>query len=230
MTYDFIELPEDPEQAFLVVEDRYRQECETALNRAHEHENVSVYYTDYIAQVLGAVEELGLVEAAFGTTEIPSIEAVDFHAYQDFSKRVRHYRTRLEIRHGRRAQGYSVQFNTATRAKLRHSLQQIRKIFEKIEVEESKREALLARLADLEAEVDRTRTRFDAYAALAIEVADVAGEVVERSKILDVLDAVARLFGLAKKEEAQRRLPPPSKPKQIEHRKGRTDMDDDIPF
>jgi hypothetical protein len=233
LTYDFSELPEDAEEAFLVLEARYRHECETALNDAREHEVVGIYYTDYIAQVLGAAEELGLVEAAFGTTEIPSIETVDFQTYQNFSKRVKHFRTRLEIRHGRRAQGYSVQFDTTTRAKLHHLLRQIRSIFEKIEVGESKREALVARLADLEIEVDRRRTRFEAYAALAIEVADVAGEVVERSKILDVLDAVARLFGVAKKEEAQRRLPPPSKPKQIEHHKGSVDtstMDDDIPF
>jgi hypothetical protein len=53
---------------------------------------------------------------------------------------------------------------------------------------------------------------------------------------LDVLDAVAPLFGVAKKEESIRQLPAPKKPKQIEHRKppaepskGR-DMDDDIPF
>lgn len=233
LAYDLSELPEDPEEAFLTLEARYGQECEAALNNAQEHENVSIYYTDYIAQVLGAAEELGLVEAAFGTTEIPSIETVDFPAYQNFSKRVKHYRTRLEIRHGRRVQGYSVRFDTATRAKVHHLLQQIRSIFGKIEVDETKREALLERLEALEKEVDRSRTRFDAYAALAIEVANVAGQVVDRSKLLDVLEGIARLFGIAKKEEANHRLPPPRKPKQIEHRKGSNDssvMDDDIPF
>lgn len=230
---DFSELPEDPEQAFLLLEDRFRRECEEACNEAREHDNVSVFYTDYIAQVLGAAEELGLVEAAFGTKELPSIETVDFQAYQNFSKRVKHYRTRLEIRHGRRSQGYSVQFDAAAKAKVHHLLEQVRAIFDKIEIDESKREALLSRLNDLKKEVDRRRTRFDAYAALAIEVAEVTGGVVERSKILEVLDSIAKLFGVAKKEEATRRLPPPSKPKQIEHRKSSTDkssVEDDIPF
>ncbi|UEM14252.1 hypothetical protein J4G43_008385 [Bradyrhizobium barranii subsp. barranii] len=83
MSYDFQELPLDPEEAFLTLEDRFRRECEVAVQQAHEQENVSVYYTDYIAQVLGAAEELELVEAAFGETEVPQIENVDFQTYQN---------------------------------------------------------------------------------------------------------------------------------------------------
>jgi hypothetical protein len=235
MGYDFQELPLDPEEAFLTLEERYRIECDEAVRQSNEHDNVSVYYTDYIAQVLGAAEELGLVEAAF-EAEVPRIENVDFQTYQNFSKRVKHYRTRLEIRHGRRVQGYSVRFDAPTKAKVHHLLAQVREVFSKLEVDEAKREALLSKLADLEGEVDRNRTRFDAYAALAIEVADVTGEVVGRSRILEVLDAVARLFGVAKKEETLRQLPAPTKPKQIEHQKptpkrGKgSEMDDDIPF
>jgi hypothetical protein len=236
MSYDFQELPYDPEEAFLTLESRYRLECDEAVRESGEHDNVSIYYTDYIAQVLGAAEELGLVEAAFGETEVPSIENVDFHTYQNFSKRVKHYTTRLEIRHGRRVQGYSVRFDAPTKTKVHHLLAQVREIFSKLEVNEEKREALFSKLTDLEAEVNRNRTRFDAYAALAIEVADVTGEVVGRSRILEVLDAVARLFGVAKKNDAPRQLPAPDKPKQIEHQKRptklnkRAEMDDDIPF
>lgn len=236
MNFDFDQLPLDPEQAFLQLESRYRRECDEAVQNSGEHDHVAIYYTDYIAQVLGAAEELGLVEAAFDREDIPAIQDVDFQTYQNFSKRVKHYTTRLEIRHGRRAQGYSVSFDATTKAKLHHQLNQVREIFTKLEIDERRREALLSKLSDLEKEVDRNRTRFDAYAALAIEVADVTGEVVERSKILEVLDAVARLFGVGKKEESTRQLPAPTKPKQIEHKKSdfgpskASEMDDDIPF
>jgi hypothetical protein len=235
MSYDYKELPVEPELAFLMLEARYRTECETSVQNSHQNDNVSIYYTDYIAQVLGAAEELGLVESAFDK-EIPKIEDVDFHTYQNFSKRVKHYTTRLEIRHGRRIQGYSVRFDVTTKTKLHHLLSQVREIFLKLEIDEPKREALVSKLSNLEFEVDRTRTRFDAYAALAIEVSDVAGEVVGRSKILEMLDAIARLFGHAKKEERARELPAPEQPKQIEHKKsdfGRSnsaETDDDIPF
>jgi hypothetical protein len=227
MEYQYLELPADPEEAFLMLEDRYRRECEDAVSKAGEHDQVGIHYTDYIAQVLGAAEELGLVEVAF-EKDVPAIQDVDFHTYQNFSKRVKHYTTRLEIRHGRRNQGYSVRFDVATKSKLHHLLAQVREIFQKLELDERKRESLFSKLSDLESEIDRSRTRYDAYAALAIETADVTGEVLERSKILDLLDAIARVFGVAKKKEGTQQLPAPKKPKQIEHK--RTEMDDDIPF
>ncbi len=63
MNYDYKELPLDPEEAFLILEARYRSECETSVQNSNQNDNVGIYYTDYIAQVLGAAEELGLVEA-----------------------------------------------------------------------------------------------------------------------------------------------------------------------
>jgi hypothetical protein len=241
-TYEYTELPIDPEEAFLVLEDRFRRECEMAVRESGEHDNVSVYYTDYIAQVLGAAEELGLVEAAF-EQDVPAIQDVDFHTYQNFSKRVKHYRTRLEIRHGRRVQGHSVSFDAPTKAKLQHLLKPVGEIFSKIDVNERKRESLFSKLRALQAEIDRGRTRFDAFAALTIETADIVGEAVERSKLLEVLNSVARIFGTAKEEEKTKQLPAPTKPKQIEHQNRnrtlksngplgdkRRDMDDEIPF
>ncbi|MCK1391623.1 hypothetical protein [Bradyrhizobium sp. 1] len=226
MEHNFWDLPENPEEAFLVLEDRYRRECEDAVSKAGEHDILSVYYTDYIAQVLGAAEELEIVEAAFND-EVPRIENVDFSTYQFFSKRVKHYVTRLQIRHGRRIQGHSVRFDLSAKTKVHHLLAQVRDIFLKLEVEEKKRESLLTKLNILEKEVDLNRTRYDAYAALVIEVAEVTGKAVERSKILDLLDAVARVFGTSKNDDRPQ-LPAPKTPKRIEHK--RSDMDDDIPF
>jgi hypothetical protein len=142
----------------------------------------------------------------------------------------------LEIRHGRRMQGYSVRFDAATKVRVQHHIEQLRGIFEKLEVEQDKREALFNRLNELQKEVDRERTRFDAYAALAVEVAGVIGDAVEKSKVLDVLNAIAKVIWGSKKEEETKRLPAPSTPKRIEAprvptpsvRKG--DMDDEIPF
>ncbi len=240
MTYEYSELPFDPEESFLILEDRFRRECEAAVQHSSEHDNVSIYYTDYIAQVLGAAEELGLVEAAF-EKEVPAIQDVDFHTYQNFSKRVKHYRTRLEIRHGRRVQNNSVRFDAPTKAKLHHLLKPVHEIFTNLEVDENKREALFSKLKALESEIDRNRTRFDAFAALTIEAAEVVGQIVEQSRLLEVFNAIARIFGTAKKDEELRQLPAPKKPKQIEHKNSKSplkkaaltkhdDMDDEIPF
>jgi hypothetical protein len=220
-------LPEDPEQAFLILEKHFRDECADRVAKAHENENVHVYYVDYIAQVLAAITELGV--AAEFDQRVPVIASVDYDTYLNFSKDVKHYRTILEIRHGRRVQGYSVRFDETTKEKVRHHLKQLRGIFDKLEVDESKREVLFEKLNELEQEVDRDRTRFDRFADLAIETAGVIGEAAERSKVLNVLDAIARVFWGAKTEE-KKRLPPPVPPKRIAPPPKRDDMNDEIPF
>lgn len=231
-------LPADPEQAFLVLEEHFRKECDALVAASHQDTNTNVFYVNYIAQVLGAITELGL--STKFDDRVPSIQGVDYNTYLDFSKDVRHYRTILKIRHGRRVQGYSVAFDAPTKKKIHHLLTQVREIFTKLEVDEKKRDALFSRLNHLQEEIDRNRTRFDSYAALSIEVAEVAGDMVEKSKILDLLNAVARVFGTAKKEEEQtKKLPPYTPPKQIEDKtpkvaarpaSKRGDMDDEIPF
>jgi hypothetical protein len=218
-------LPADPEQAFLVLEARFRDDCREAIRNAHQDDNVNVHYVDYIAQVIAAITELGL-QANF-PTDVPEIQNVDYSTYLNFSKDVKHYRTRLEIRHGRRIQGYSVHFDAPTKLKVQHHIEQLRDIFGKIDVEQRKKEALLGKLNELQGEVDRERTRFDVYAALVVEVAGVIGQSVEKTKVLEVIDAIGRVMWGSKKEETKR-ISPPTTPKRIGP--PRDDLNDEIPF
>jgi hypothetical protein len=226
-------LPEDPEEAFLVLEWRFRREADDRIRNAEKGDDTRVYQVDYIAQVLATIDALNL-ESKFGTT-IPSIENVDYATYTNFSKEVKHYRTILEIRRGRRVQGYSVQFDTATKVRVQHHLEQLRGIFDSLEVEQDKRESLLDKLNKLQQEVDRERTRFDIYAALVVEAAGVVGDAIEKSKVLDLLNAIGRVMWNTKDAQAKR-LPVPTAPKRIEPprpskpapKKG--DLDDEIPF
>jgi hypothetical protein len=225
----FENLPEDPEKAFLVLEREFRREADERFKKARENDDTGVIYADYIAQVIAAINELGL-QAEFDN-RVPRIEDVNYTTYVNFSKDVKHYRTMLEIRHGRRVQGYSVRFDTASRAKVQHHLQQLRDIFEKLELEIDKKEKLFDKLNALQKEVDRERTPYDSYAALTVETAGVVGDVVEKSRILDLFDAIGRVIWGAKKEQETKRLPAPAPQKRIEPPKvKRGDMDDEIPF
>jgi len=106
-----------------------------------------------------------------------------------------------------------------------------------------KKEALSARITALSDEVDRDRTRFDAYAGLALEMAATGGEVAQRlNPVRKFLDSIAGLLGYAKQAEDARpslpapherkrltpprkeRLPAPEPPRQPDL------LDDDIPF
>ncbi len=178
--------------------------------------------------MLGAIKALGL-EPEFNN-RVPQIEEVDYNTYLNFSKDVEHYRIILSIRNGRRVQGYSVQFDAATKEKLRHHLRQMRELVDKCEIEQDKKEALFSKINSLQDEVDRDRTRLDAFADLAIEasgVLDVALEPVNK-----ILTSIARVFWGAQKEEAKR-LPAPRPRKQIEGpsaTRKHGDLDDEIPF
>lgn len=236
----FESLPQDPEQAFLMLEEKFRVECEEQVRKAHEEQNLNVFFVDYIAQVIAAINELGL-QAQFAD-RVPAIEDVDYNTYLNFSKDVKHYRTTLLIRHGRRVQGYSVRLDQAAKVKVQHHLEQLRGIFEKLEVEQKKKDALFNKLNDLQQEVDRQRTRFDAFAALAIETAGVVGEVVEKTQLLKILDSIAKVMWGLKTEEETKRLPAPTAPKRIEAPKraetprvkkstpSKGDVEDEIPF
>ena len=168
---------------------------------------------------------------------MPSIENVSYNTYLDFNKDVMHYRTVLRIRKSQRRQGYSVQFDETAKRKVHHHLDQVLEIFNKLEVEDGKREKLISRLNDLQSEVNQPRTRFDRFAALSMEVSGVVGDTVERSKVIEILDAIARVFWGAQTEK-QKQLPSPKQPKTIEPPRPKigtakaplSEMDDDIPF
>ncbi|MGB8276590.1 MAG: hypothetical protein WCF20_01450 [Methylovirgula sp.] len=226
---DFLydDLPDDPELAFLSLEAHFKKECEETIAKAHEEQRLDIYYMQYISRVLAVIEELHLESQVSGRS-IPSIEDVNFSTYVDFSKDVEHYRTMLQIRHARRRKEFSVALDTPTKLKLRHLLTQIKETIDKLDISESKKEALFSKIAALESEINRDRTRFDAVAALWIEGCEKLGEGVEKLEPLrKLIDSLGNLLGAAKKEEEALRLPAPKTPKQIEPPKA---LDDDIPF
>jgi chaperonin cofactor prefoldin len=228
---DFLydDLPEDPEMAFLSLEAHFKRECDEQLARAHQEERTDVYFIQYISRVLAAIDELGL-EHKFADKSVPSIEEVNYSTYLNFSKDVEHYRTKLQIRHARRRRDYSVALDTPTKLKLRHLLSQIKETVDKLDVSQSKKEALFAKIAALESEINRDRTRFDAVAALWVEACEKVGEGLEKLEPLrKLIDSVGTLIGAAKKEEETKahQLPAPKTPKQIAPPK---EPDDDIPF
>jgi hypothetical protein len=78
----FDDLPDDSEDAFLILEEHFREECNAALANAGQDERTDVIHVAYISQVLGAITALGL-EAEF-KSEVPSIENVSYNTYLDF--------------------------------------------------------------------------------------------------------------------------------------------------
>jgi hypothetical protein len=225
------DLPDDPEEAFLLLEERFQEERDLRLRSRGKDDDLTL--NKYISQVLGAIAALGLEE--FKSEMPPTYADGGYVNYLEFDKHVTQYCTMLRVRRSLRRQGYSVQFDDVAKRKIHHHLDQVLEIFNKLEVEDTKREKLISRLSDLQSEVNQRRTRFDRFAALSIEVSSVIGDVIDKTKVLDLLDAVARVFWGAQTER-QKQLPAPKQPKTIEPPKPKIetrappDMDDDIPF
>jgi hypothetical protein len=240
-TDPYADLPSDPEEAFIHLENSFREECEAAVRGTEENVRVDIYWVRYISKVIAAIEVLG-IEAAF-EQEVPKIADVNWETYQQFSNDVEHYKTKLLIKNARRTQRYSVQFDHAAKQKLRHYLQEIRAVIDALEADEKKKNALYTRVNDLQGEIDRDRTRFDAIASLTITAAGVLGEALEKSQFRSLLNSIERVFWGAQ-SDAQQQLPAAPKPRQIEGPKterasprttsqrgnGADDLNDEVPF
>jgi hypothetical protein len=237
----YANLPADPEQAFLALEKAFRADVEDSIVQAGEQEDITPQFVAYMSRVLAAVAELGL-ETNFHP-EIPLVQNVGFQNYVNFTQEVRHYCTRLEIRNARRVQGHSVRFDSAARQKIHHFLTQVRELVEKLEIGDKRRDRLFTKISALELEVDRARTRLEAFGELVIEAASDIGEAAEKlSPVRKILDSIAKVIHGTKEEnevEDQKRLPAPKEQKRIEHQTKpdaksgggfSREMDDEIPF
>lgn len=56
----YANLPDDPEQAFVLLEKFFREQSEAKLTRTDNSTEMKVVYVDYISKVIAAINELGL--------------------------------------------------------------------------------------------------------------------------------------------------------------------------
>jgi hypothetical protein len=239
-------LPDDPELAFVHLEKKFREEMNANLERADNSQSNSLTaaaYTQYINHTIAIAKELGLEILQEWQTDFSENT---YYRQQQFVADVDHYLIRIQIRHTRRTKGYSVAFDHPTKAKIRHHLSQIKDTVDRLEIPQTKKEALYAKIGALESEVDRDRTRFDVYSALLLEAATTTGKAARKLKpLMKLLQPITVLFANAKEDEnTQLRLPPPETLKRLEPpqlklaapepepepRTPINDLDDDIPF
>jgi hypothetical protein len=85
--------------------------------------------------------------------------------------------TKIKVRHAQVTRKASVRLEGGAREKIRELINKIKLTIEAIEIPLPRKEALMSRLNDFAAEVDKDRTRFEAFGALMIEAAGVARKV-----------------------------------------------------
>jgi hypothetical protein len=230
------DLPEDAEEAFLVLEDRFREDRDrkTGDNFDSEQYFPADTYFEYMQRCASAAQELGLEF----NLDVPAVGNLSWDTFRVFQGNLHHYLTSLHIRQSRRQSGLSVKFDAKAKKKISHYITQIRELITKMELDDWKREALFARLNALQDEVDRDRFRFQIFGAMVIEMGGILGTAAERMEpARKLLDSIAGVIWGTKRAEQTKSLPPPTVPRRIPpprpklERKGRRTMpDDEIPF
>jgi hypothetical protein len=235
----YADMPEDPELAFLYLEKVFREECEQRQRERGSEEYSAEEYIEYMSRTLAAKTEWGL--SALDDWSAPNAEHFSIQVYQDFRRDVEHVRTILQIRHARRARKESVKFDDAAKRRLRHHLQQIRELVDRLELGPEKRDALYVRVSDLEKEIDRERTRFEILGAFVVGFGGIVGEASDKAGLNRLLGSIARVFWGARQQEETQQIPAPPERKRIEPPQGHTrrhrptassaeQLDDEIPF
>ncbi|MGH7096504.1 MAG: hypothetical protein ACREE4_02450 [Stellaceae bacterium] len=102
---EYTDLPEEEERAFLQLEKKFRAEMVEEINQTEGRNDRA--YLSYINRTVAAAKTLGL--AILHDFEVPSHRADLWDVYQEFNTIIEHYIVQMQILHGRRVRGYSVQ-------------------------------------------------------------------------------------------------------------------------
>jgi hypothetical protein len=121
--------------------------------------------------------------------------------------------TKIKVRHAQVTRKASVRLGGDAREKIRELINKIKLTIEAIELPLPRKEALMSRLNDFAAEVDKDRTRFEAFGALMIEAAGVARKVERKLRpIRKWIGYIANVMHEARAaEDARPRLSAPDK-------------------
>lgn len=224
----------DKEAAFVNLEKRYRSILHEKLERLDQQESnweaFKAYYIEYVNHTVGTAAALGI--EAFEGWKIPShSESFNYQDwYRDFTAAVDSFSLQVRIARAEHQLLYSVRLSAQDKQKIRHYGEQIKQIIDNSALERDKREELLNLLNNFLKEVDRERTRMEAYGGLVVGIAHIVGESAKELDPLRAwLETIAKIFG--KSQEAEQKTLPPARTKHINPPpKQLPKPDDDIPF
>lgn len=233
------EQPDEPEEAFVYLEEKARRELDRNVERGG---NGWHHELDYMADVLGAADALGI--EALQDWQIPTVDDSSVGAtYTSFRRAVRRLCMAMQVRIARRIKEHSVAFDPETKVKLRALLDQMREAVDnEPHLTPRKRDALYKKIANLAAEIDQDWSRSESYMELALEIASTAGLATEKLEPLrKFLQTVSELWGKALRDRDERptlpppgqhkRIPPPRRPVAAKGKGGfDKQLDDEIPF
>ena len=247
---DFNNRPENDELAFLYYEKKFRVSLDKAIAELSDDDRHSSFLSynhfkqTYINHILATINALDIPLLGRWTNNPQDAnENANFSQIMfDIDAAV----TMIKVRHAQYTRKASVGLDVSSRDKIRSLINKIKLTIDAMDIVVARRESLLDKLNAFATEVDRDRTRFEAFAALVIETTDTVAKVEKKLRpIKKWVDSIAGTLRSAKNsEDEQRRISGPQKhlpspPKQIappsselwtKDKPTKSDQDDEIPF
>lgn len=228
---DIDNLPDDEDEAFGVLSETFEAYVAAGSEQRHG--------MDY-ADAVGCAEEIKAVLAAWDaedkyprlTGKPPAGDAEWYEWWTGFQGAMRHYKVRALML--RRKSLMTVVLSRSHRAQIRARLGRVREIIPSLRVSTAKHEKIIDLISKLENEVDRPRTRMEAFFALVLEGSSVMRQVGKDAKpLIEDIEKINKLFSEAKDDDlSPPALPPPALKPRIEDKRPKKggELDDDIPF
>ena len=231
---EYVDLPDDPEMAFAVLQQRKYAVLEHIWKNEEGHNwyEERRYFDTLIA--FDEVHNLGILTAF---RDPPSDRGTFNEFFESFCRQAEISSQKIKMEAARRVKTGAqtiIVLDVTARETIHALLNAIREKLNELALSENKRESLFNKLNAFAAEVDRNRTRTEAFLSFAVDVARTAGAVKDELKPLQQpIDRVLDLIEKANKWHDA--LPPWKDRKRIEGSPKRLappqqDLDDDIPF
>lgn len=239
---EYLELPDDPEEGFAVLQRRKYAKLEEAWENNQSRSWLPErQYVDHLT-AFDEVHALGLL-TAFQNPPSNDNQFGDF--FQDFRRHAEIISQKILMEAARRQKVNAeniIVLDATARQTIHTLIAAIRQRLTEMALPEELRQSLFNKLNTFASEVDRSRTRTEAFFAFAVQAARTGKQVNDELK--PIQQTIDRIFEwIEKATKLKDALPPWRERKQIEAPKkalpspdhkpvdyGRRDLDDEMPF
>jgi hypothetical protein len=237
---DLDDLDDDPRIAFMTLVNLAQRSLAEQTEKIKpqdqwEWDQVGELRHSFMNAVIAAAKQFEI--EPFVSMEVPRLEDNRGLNYRQFRADLDHYITQLVIENSTRAKRDSVAILPQSKDRIRNYVHALRECIEKANMTPAKREALLKKLDQFEAELEKPRLNILSVTRLTFELLAIPGglwtsaEVVNKL-ITNVMQSVAEAKSA---EEETRQLAPIAPPKALfpprrEKSVPSAAIDDDIPF
>lgn len=225
-------LPDDDKLAFVTYEERLRP-----LTRGGGPENQgSSLEREYSNHILAFIKIANLDIPVSGTP--PYDDSNFWEWYHRFVQVIDYHIVEYRLAHARGTEAgitTAVHLSVNYKTQIHKLLDKIRKVVNAVDLADTKKNAIYDKIAALQSEVDRTKTRFDTFLSRWLDITNAAGEGAENLEpVVKLLDRVIKIFGRAKADHDAGKLPAPEETRKLPGPKPQelvsADLDEEIPF